>query len=461
MNDFHLVSTMRGALMASLGLVAACSSGGVDDAAGGAGGAGGATPIGVVHRPTPSQCTVSVPRPESQIPADWTSDAGTTHFTCEFDADCTERAHGYCQARQNSGFGDFQETTCRYGCASDDDCAEGRVCECGGVANGCVLAGCTTDADCGPRSLCIRTDYDDGCGARTQYRCQTARDTCASNADCTDGEECGYLDQEERHACQGVMCAVGRPFLVDGLARKASVRDTNAWQIPHFSGPHGLDAHEARLLADQWTQIGLMEHASIAAFARFAMQLLALGAPPTLVSEATEAMADETRHTAIAFAIASRFAGHAVGPGRLSIRGALDDEELPSILETVVLEGCAGETVAALEAQVAASAARDPVLGDALRRIAEDERRHSELAWRFVKWALSERPDLHDLAVDTTRRELARARTAAPTARDDGWIEAHGLVPEERRRTLRIDVLEQVVLPCMRALAPVAPTRTV
>jgi hypothetical protein len=91
-----------------------------------------------------------------------------------------------------------------------------------------------------------------------------------------------------------------------------------------------------------------MEHASIAANARFALELLSLGAPPELVEETYQAMADETVHARDACALASAYAGHAVGPGALDISQALAAGSPIDIVRTAILEGCIGETDAEL-----------------------------------------------------------------------------------------------------------------
>jgi hypothetical protein len=152
-----------------------------------------------------------------------------------------------------------------------------------------------------------------------------------------------------------------------------------------------------------------MEHASIAAFARFTLQLLALGAPPELVADATRAMADETRHARLCFGLASRYAGHDVGPGPLDVGGALGAVTLLDVVELVVDEGCVGETAAALEAAWDAETAADPVERDVLSVIAEDEARHAALAVQFVAWAAH-----RDARVlERVAHQLERARATA------------------------------------------------
>jgi hypothetical protein len=87
-----------------------------------------------------------------------------------------------------------------------------------------------------------------------------------------------------------------------------------------------------------------MEHASIAAFARFALQLLAVGAPPDLVHGAQIAMGDEADHARLAFRLASAYAVRAVGPSALDIFGALDGFCIEQLVATLLREGCIGET---------------------------------------------------------------------------------------------------------------------
>src|SRR5690606_35836975 len=119
-----------------------------------------------------------------------------------------------------------------------------------------------------------------------------------------------------------------------------------------------------------------MEHASIAAFARFTLQLLHLGAPPSLIEDAQRAMADETQHAQDCFGLASRYLGTAVGPGALSMNQALQETSLEDIVLLTVREGCIGETCAALEAAEAYEETTEPDTKIVLDRIRGDEFRH-------------------------------------------------------------------------------------
>ena len=54
-----------------------------------------------------------------------------------------------------------------------------------------------------------------------------------------------------------------------------------------------LDSTTRAHIAQEWTAMGLAEHASVASFARFTLQLMAVGAPAELLHAAQLGAADE------------------------------------------------------------------------------------------------------------------------------------------------------------------------
>lgn len=297
---------------------------------------------------------------------------------CTRDSDCAQYERGFCDVIGDEAF-------CNSGCRSDADCRPGYLCECGHddvPGGGVCLRGndCILDADCAEGYLCA--SYTPGCGF-PGFACQSPADQCLGQADC----QCSWGNEGNFRSCDDSVC--GRPFLVEAKSRVAPAVPSSSWNDGQWSPRvDHLAALERRRLAEHFTRLGQMEHASIAAFARFSLQLLALGAPPGLVEACTSALQDETRHAQLCFAIASRYAGHAIGPGPLDISQCLAQSSLLEVVDLVIAEGCVGETSAALEAREAAAGASDPVLRRAFTQIADDEQRHAELAFRFVSWAL-------------------------------------------------------------------------
>lgn len=392
---------------------------------------------GTVHRPEIEDCPSQLPRLASM------KIAPPVEGSCTADTDCADMPHGYCTTG-----GQLPGTFCAYGCVKDSECGDGNICMCGEPVGHCVSASCTSDRDCGAGLRCQSYDQSQGCGILS-FACQSPADTCGGDADCAGG----YCDGSSgTFMCVTGGCAIGRPFLVDGLERVAPLARRSDWaETLAELEVIGLTSEQRKRVARAWARIGQMEHASVAAFARFALQLLQLGAPPELVQLSTQAMADETRHARLAFGLASSYAGEAWGPAALDIERSLDVGSLTEIARLVVREGCIGETCAALEAREAALHAASPQLAELLGGVADDESRHAELAWRFVSWALERSP--HEVGA-MLEQELARAEPIEPgdPSADSSALLAHGIVDETRRAALRNAALEQVVRPCGAAL---------
>jgi hypothetical protein len=256
-------------------------------------------------------------------------------------------------------------------------------------------------------------------------------------------------------ATNGLCCALGRPFLVDGEARLAPVAARGDWRSGAAPDTAGLTPGLRALLAQHWTETALLEHASIAAFARFALQLLAVGAPPDLVADAQRAMADETTHTRLAFGLASAYAGCDLGPGPLATDACLDGaNQLGHLVATTFVEGCIGETIAALEAREALAAVRDPAVRAVLEAIARDEARHAELAWRTVAWALAafgrDARDAIEGAV--AKASLEASAGDAPCSVEQDALRVHGVLGDRLRGRLRGEALRRIVIPLATAL---------
>jgi hypothetical protein len=221
---------------------------------------------------------------------------------------------------------------------------------------------------------------------------------------------------------------LGRPFRDGAEMRVAGPARRTDWNERDLAPDlEGLTHDELRDRAHGWARDAASEHASVAAFARFALQLLAVGAPPDLLEAAHAAGLDEIAHARVSYAIASAYAGEAIGPAPLTITAwGGPTASLAAMAVETFLDGCIAETRAALVAREKAGLATDPVVRDVLVAIADDEERHAELAWKTVAWALrTGGHDVHDAVA-------AAARAALASSTDD-------------------DVLREIVRPCIEA----------
>jgi hypothetical protein len=240
-------------------------------------------------------------------------------------------------------------------------------------------------------------------------------------------------------------CVDGRPLTVEGAVRLADVVARDDWGAGSQSAPVPAELRE--LLAAEWARAGLVEHASIAAFAKLSLELLGLGAPADLVRDAQRAGADEVRHASDSFALAARFGGAPVGPGPLALEGVRVGVDLVTLARETVLEGCIGETISAALAEASLARTTDPEARRVLARIVADERRHAALAWRIVQWALA-------VGGADVRRAVDEAFEARPvlTAGPEG-LERWGRLGGAEARAVMQAAWREVVRPAARVLA--------
>lgn len=404
-------------------------------------------PDGTKHRVEAVECSSVVTAPACQ---------GTEDIQdCTTDADCTDAPNGFCQS-YGGGFDPTTYCGCVYPCANDDDCSAGEVCVCNGVVASdhgyaaCAPAACVTGDDCASGE-CGISSFFNGCFYEVQLACRAASDICRTDADCQ-GAECALINSSPDWQCTFPNCAIGRPLLVDGAARTAPARSRRDWQdMPLTPDVEGIAPETRAALTSHWLEVAALEHASVASFARFTLQLMALGAPPELLSGAQRAAADEVEHARVAYALASAYGGEAVGPSALDLSGLPIETDRHAVLRGLVEEACVGETLGVAEAQALASCTHDPVVASLQARIAADEQRHAELAWCVLKWMLDD-ADADTRAFVRQTFESAIASAAHDPAPRSSVEPSVGLMDAHEVGIVRRQALEQVVRPCFEAL---------
>lgn len=413
---------------------------------------------GFIHREAIVECVTAPPTGNCVFPNE--------SWGCQSNDECVDGINGVC----NDDFGGGCH--CQYGCNSDADCADGSICACAGVLdtrNRCIPAACTETDGCSD-GLCGLDVWNDVCGVpQGRTACTSEASTCRLDEECpilceeyqAEQSRCsaekGWQCQTEDDVWCGGYCGDGRPFIVDEQLRVAEPcrDDARVWSSLESAPCPALPPDVAATLATHWTHVGLFEHASVASFARFTLELLALGAPPALLRASQRAAADEVHHAVLAFALASRYAGAPLGPGPLAVADALDRPQLEQVTRALILEACIGETLAAIEAHHAAAVARDPQVRAALERIAADELRHAELGWACLRWLLDRHgAELHTFALRCLDVGLGAIdiEHGVDTPADAELCEAHGLLAPDRRNLVRADAIERVLAPCVDTL---------
>jgi len=322
----------------------------------------------------------------------------------------------------------------------------------GWVARILVIAGATGAAvACGSSST---TDND----ASTT---SDASDANASDATSNDASDATIADATNDVGQDAVaqdatpdVPTVRRPFLVGSAMRAAEPSPRDDWSDV-LPPANDLDDATRAALARAWLDDALQEHASIAAFARFSMMMMSVSAPADLVADSQRASLDEVRHARACFSLARRYGAEASGPGDLRVDDSMAPMSLAELAALTAEEGCVGETLGALLADEQAARATDPVAASILERIARDEARHAELAWKFVAWAVARGGE--DVA-RAVRAAIARATKATlameirPLRVDAKAWSAHGRLTCAESRAIAARGIAEIVEPAARAL---------
>lgn len=264
------------------------------------------------------------------------------------------------------------------------------------------------------------------------------------------GDQCCYWD------CTSCIC--GRPLVIAGTARSADSAERGDWLASEIPEAAPTDSAHAAALAAAWRADALDEHASVASFQRFGLELMACGAPPELIAAAAQAAIDEISHARLCFEIAHSLDGQVAGPGPLDCSGLEIRGDLAAAAVAAVREGCIGETLAAAQAGAAARRATVPQVAAALAKIAEDEARHAELAWKFAAWACATGGEIVRTAVAAAFADALAGQPMVGTReaelRDvpDEIRAAYGRLSAAEARSLARAVVAGVLAPCAERL---------
>jgi hypothetical protein len=236
----------------------------------------------------------------------------------------------------------------------------------------------------------------------------------------------------------------GRQIRSAGKILLPPVEHGDAWTGVGLSsaGPVGVidtdDEATRAAIAAQWRENGRTEHASVAAFARLTLDLMALGAPPDLVADANRDALDEIRHTELCFGLARAIDGQSESPGAFpeaarartlsrSRTLALAQLAVDSLVDGALHEGVSARIIAKLARRCEA-----PAIKAILKEIAADEGRHAHHGWDVVRWCLAEGGESVAHALEGARRTLPKtmASPMSDEARDGRW-ERWGIMGED------------------------------
>lgn len=182
-------------------------------------------------------------------------------------------------------------------------------------------------------------------------------------------------------------CTPGRPYFDGGLARAIQI---SLGPLPLSTEPTPAAVNSGDLArAKAWAAAGAAEHASVAAFNRLSLQLMALGAPLELLRDVQRAALEEVQHAEACWDLAARLSGSTLKLGVFPFAGAVEPNvPLRDLAYDAVREGCLAETLGAAVLGHAARICTDEPSRQVLQRLANEEMQHAVLSFRIVAWAL-------------------------------------------------------------------------
>jgi hypothetical protein len=234
----------------------------------------------------------------------------------------------------------------------------------------------------------------------------------------------------------GTCC--GRPLWIDGEVLVAeSRRSGNGKAICAESGRY-------------WAKVALLEHASIASFARCSLELMKWGAPLHLLAATQRAGRDEVDHAELCLALAERLLGEKISLAGLKLGNSLPlSASRLEFAEAVLREGAIGESLSVLDAAARLANAGDRHTRMTLERILKDESTHAELAWDILKWLVQEDPSLLPQLRLVMAEERAKGRRAEPSSVPPRF----GLIDAATQQRVFEEAWEAVLLPAFEELA--------
>jgi hypothetical protein len=195
----------------------------------------------------------------------------------------------------------------------------------------------------------------------------------------------------------------GRQLRVGGKAIYPDLVASDAWcGVVSVQNTLNLIPAEARgALAKRWRENGKTEYASVGAFARLTTDLMALGAPPSLIADSNRDALDEIRHTERCFALARALDGLAEGPAAFLVperspASSLRREKLASLAVDSLFDGALHEGLSARVLAALTKRCEIAPIAATLKELAADEGRHAAHAWDVIDFCIDEAKEDRD-----------------------------------------------------------------
>ena len=210
---------------------------------------------------------------------------------------------------------------------------------------------------------------------------------------------------------------------------------------------------------DEYIMQGVAEHTSVASFNRVSLQLMAFGAPASLLHATMSAAQDEITHAQLMFGFSEKISDLLLIKKKLLQypknfpfpNNSVSIGTKADVVRETLVEGVLGETSAAVRLCVRSRTTSNEYLRHLLARVSHDESRHAALAWRTISWAINdEEKETPRQAAEQWLNNMIETRAASFSLMMDGSMKdvdsgIFGLLPTEYVAGLSDVVSNEVV----------------
>lgn len=256
------------------------------------------------------------------------------------------------------------------------------------------------------------------------------------------------LAQPTGEMCMPPDVAEGRPLMCDGIAQVATIEIGSTWIEGPSSESLDLTIEQRQTLATFWLRTAQLEHASVASFHQFGLDLMRFGASPDLLMRTNKAAMDEISHAKAAFSITEGFLGHPFSPGEFHMK-LQPAKNIAEFAVNVAMEGAVNETLAVVLAILQQDKCEDHAIKKFLAEIVREEAEHAELAWDTLRWLIDiAGEDVVDALWELTQREFVPDVTSFPVV----GIPSHGVPSQTMAFSVLQNAYQHVVIPNLKMI---------
>ena len=256
------------------------------------------------------------------------------------------------------------------------------------------------------------------------------------------------LAQATGEGCMPPDVAEGRPLMCDGIAQVATIGIGTNW----IDGPSPelfhLTIEQRQILATFWLRTAQLEHASVASFHQFGLDLMRFGASPDLLMRTSKAAMDEILHAKAAFAITEGFLGHPFSPQEFHMK-LQPAKNLSEFAVNVAMEGAFNETLAVVLATLQQDKCEDFAVKKFLTEIIKEEAEHAELAWETLRWLIDVGgEEVVDALWELTQRDFVPDVSSFPVV----GIPKYGVLSQRMAFLVLQNAHQHVVIPNLKMI---------